>query len=324
MKYLKKFLKFLLKTLLKLVGAVVGAVLVFVIAIVMYNKLMMKREAARIDPPMGKLVEVDGSKMCVYQGGEGKKTLCFLSGWNTPSPILDYKALYSQMYDDYNIVVIERFGYGYSDDVEGERDLGTILKQDRAALSKAGVKGPLILCPTDIAGYEAVLWAQDYPEEVQAIIGLDMYVPGYYNKAETEDRIENSEKEARHKKFGAFRILHVEDEYEALDSDGLTDEEKNQYRTFIYTKRWNSTAIEELNNIETSAKMTAQKDAPEIPTLLFVSSNSEEDYIAAAKNYADGLKKSKVIEEDCSRPVYNYKYKEICEDMKSYIAGNVK
>lgn len=324
MKYLKKFLMFLLKTILKLVGAVVGAVLVFIIAIVLYDKLMMKREAARIDPPLGKLVEVDGGNMCVYQGGEGKKTLCFLSGWNTPSPILDYKSLYSQMYDDYNIVVIERFGYGHSDDVEGERNLKTILKQDRAALSKAGIEGPLILCPTDIAGYEAVLWAQEYPEEVQAIIGLDMYVPGYYNKSENEARLENAKKEARHKKYGAFRILHVEDEYDALDSDGLTDEEKNAYRAFIYTKRWNPTAIEELNSIEESSKLAAKEDTPEVPTLLFVSKNSEKEYVEAAENYADGLKKSKVIELDTSRPAHNLMYKEICEDMKNYIAGNVK
>lgn len=324
MKYLKKFFMFLLKTILKLVGAVVGAVIVFVIAVVMYNKFMMKREASRIDPPLGQLVKVDGSDMCVYQGGEGKKTLCFLSGWGTPSPILEYKSIYGQLFDDYNIVVVERFGYGHSEDVEGSRDIGTVLKQDREALKKAGVDGPVILCATDIAGYEAVLWAQEYPEEVQAIIGLDMYVPGYYDKSENEDRLANIKKEARHKKFGAYRILHVEDEYPALNSDGLTDEEKNQYRSFIYLKRGNATAAEELNYIEASAKKSASNAAPEVPTLLFVSSQSGSNYVQAAEDYADGLKTSKVVKYDCRRPAYNQMYKEICEEMKSYIAGKVK
>ena len=36
-------------------------------------------------------------------------------------PILDFKSLYSQLSDNYKIVVIEKFGYGFSDIVDEKR-----------------------------------------------------------------------------------------------------------------------------------------------------------------------------------------------------------
>ena len=83
---------------------------------------------------------------------------------------------------DYCIVVIERPGYGFSDEVEGVPALDTILNWEREALSKLEIDGPYILIPHSASGIEAILWAQLYPDEVEAIIGLDMSVPAYYEK----------------------------------------------------------------------------------------------------------------------------------------------
>ena len=41
-----------------------------------------------------------------------------MSGWGTPSPILDFKTLYSRLSDENRIVVVEKFGYGFSDVVD--------------------------------------------------------------------------------------------------------------------------------------------------------------------------------------------------------------
>ena len=37
-----------------------------------------------------------------------------------------------------------------------------------------GFEGPYVLCPHSMSGLEAVLWAQKYPDKVEAIVGLDM------------------------------------------------------------------------------------------------------------------------------------------------------
>ena len=45
--------------------------------------------------PIGQFVEVDGKNMNVYIEGSGNKTIVFLSGGGTASPVLDFKSLYS-------------------------------------------------------------------------------------------------------------------------------------------------------------------------------------------------------------------------------------
>ena len=44
----------------------------------------------------------------------------------------------------------------------------------------AGEQGPFILLPHPMAGLEAIRWKQKYPDEIKAVIGLDMAFPGLY------------------------------------------------------------------------------------------------------------------------------------------------
>ena len=94
--------------------------------------------------PLGELVEVNGNNMSVYTEGNGDKTLVFMSGGGTCSPILDFKSLYSLLNNEYKIAVVEKFGYGFSDVVDESRDIDTILSETRMALKKADVEG--LLC----------------------------------------------------------------------------------------------------------------------------------------------------------------------------------
>ena len=88
--------------------------------------------------------------MSIYVEGSGSRTLVFLSGSGTCSPILDFKSLYSLLSDGYRIVVVEKFGYGYSDVVDEDRNIQNILSEMRLALNKAGIEGHMfyarILC----------------------------------------------------------------------------------------------------------------------------------------------------------------------------------
>lgn len=53
---------------------------------------------------------MNGNNISIYAEGSGSKTLVFLSGGGTCSPILDFKSLYSMLSDEYKIVVVEKFG----------------------------------------------------------------------------------------------------------------------------------------------------------------------------------------------------------------------
>jgi len=134
-------------------------------------------------PAPGKRVRIDGAYMHVFTSGHSPKpneaSLVFLSGWGTSSPTLDFKPLWSQLTDRYPIVVVEKFGYGWSDITDQPRDLDTLLAQTRAALEKAGHTPPYVLVPHSLSGLEALYWAQKYPHEVTAIAALDITVPDF-------------------------------------------------------------------------------------------------------------------------------------------------
>ena len=174
-------MKIVLKRCIKVIVIIIVILMLFLTISFIRHKICLSNEKDLLTP-LGELVEVDGHDMSIYIEGEGGHTLVFLSGSGTCSPILDFKSLYSLLSDDYRIVVVEKFGYGFSDIVDSDRDIDTVLGQTRTALDKAGINGPYVLCPHSMSGIEALYWAQQYPEEVEAIVGLDMAVPEYYDE----------------------------------------------------------------------------------------------------------------------------------------------
>lgn len=98
-------------------------------------------------PPPGQLVAINGHRRHVYAEGAGNPTLVFLSGSGTTAPTLDVKALYSRLSDTYRVAVVERAGYGWSDDSATPRDIETVLNETRLALQRAGEDPPFVLFP---------------------------------------------------------------------------------------------------------------------------------------------------------------------------------
>lgn len=94
---MKKTLKVIGKVLLGLLITLAVAVLIVFI----YHRIQLSNEKELFTtPPLGQLVEVDGKKMNVYVDGDGDKTLVFLSGAFTTSPILDFKEFTDKIKDD--------------------------------------------------------------------------------------------------------------------------------------------------------------------------------------------------------------------------------
>ena len=71
------------------------------------NLLVTAKNRKYIKKPLGQFITVSGHKMSVYVTGQGEHTIVFLPGlWRT-CPILDFKPLFSQLEDEYRIVVPE-------------------------------------------------------------------------------------------------------------------------------------------------------------------------------------------------------------------------
>ena len=84
-----------------------SSLLLFILVLVfLYHQYSLNKEKKLLTSSIGQPVEVDGKKMNVYVAGNGPKTLVFLSGSGTSSPILDFKSLYSKLVKDYREVWI--------------------------------------------------------------------------------------------------------------------------------------------------------------------------------------------------------------------------
>ena len=287
------------------------------LAFVLFHHIQLKIEEP-LRAPLGQLVEVNGNNMSVYTEGSGDKTLVFLSGSDTPSPILDFKSLFSLLSDEYRIVVVERFGYGFSDVVDKPRDIDTVLSETRAALAAADIDGPYVLCPHSMSGLEALYWAQQYPEEVEAIVGLDMAVPEAYKNFKNNAFMNATSQ--FNAKTGMIRLVPLLNELDCVEHGTLTEEEKEIVHALLYKNFSNRTTINELKYISENAKIVRAGEIPQVPMLLFISNDtSTTELTDATQRYANTVENAKVIQLDCPHYVHDYEYNKISEEIKAFL-----
>lgn len=308
------------KSLIVVLAMMIILVLFVIISFVRHKICSSKEKDLRT--PLGALVEVNGHNMSVYIEGKGDKTLVFLSGGGTCSPILDFKSLYSLLTDEYKIVVVEKFGYGFSDVVDENRDIDTILSETRTALEKAEVQGPYILCPHSMSGLEALYWAQKYPKEVEAIIGLDMAVPGYYDEMNISIPVMKAGQYGA--ALGITRWIPSLAESDAMKFGTLSDKEKEIYRAVFYQRTATVTMINEMKTVKDNANVVKEKGVPQVPMLLFVSNGSggtgftEERWRSIPKEYISASENARFIELDCPHYIHDYKYEEIGKEIRNF------
>lgn len=308
------------KSLIVVLTMMIILVLFVIISFVRHKICSSKEKDLRT--PLGALVEVNGHNMSVYIEGKGDKTLVFLSGGGTCSPILDFKSLYSLLTDEYKIVVVEKFGYGFSDVVDENRDIDTILSETRMALDKAEVQGPYILCPHSMSGLEALYWAQKYPKEVEAIIGLDMAVPGYYDEMNISIPVMKAGQYGA--ALGITRWIPSLAESDAMKFGTLSDKEKEIYRAVFYQRTATVTMINEMKTVKDNANVVKENGVPQVPMLLFVSNGSggtgftEERWRSIPKEYISASENARFIELDCPHYIHDYKYEEIGKEIRNF------
>lgn len=168
---MKKAIRITGKIILWIFVAIIGLLLISALA---HNILKsMEKHKYKI----GKTIDIDGKHMQAYVTGQGEKTIVLLSGLGTASPIADFMPLADRLGTDYKVVILEYFGYGFSDSTKAERSNENIVNEIRTALNQLEIKGPYILMPHSISGVYSMYYAIKYPDEVEAIIGIDESVP---------------------------------------------------------------------------------------------------------------------------------------------------
>lgn len=313
-------MKKLLKIIKNIVLVTILIIVLFLGVMAIYHHIMITNEKKHIKTS-GTLIKVDGFNMNVYvEGVEQRKenpTIVLLSASGVSAPVYDYKVLYSKLTDKYRIAVVEKFGYGYSDVSGKDRDVITMVEEDREALQKAGESGPYVLMPHSMSALEAIYWAETYPDEVKAIIGLDMAVPGSYNKDDS-----NMSK-ITFMKVMTFFGMHRIPAFYYINEDGLSKEEIEQHKYLVYKNSLNDDVYKECKMVYENAETVKKFGTPNIPILMFTTNLDGSDgwkgWVDAQDNFAGQSDKCVQIKLECGHNLHYYESDYISKRVKEFM-----
>ncbi len=265
----------------------------------------------------GELVTINKHNIHVFrQGDENKPKIVFMSGSGTVAPVYDFKILYEKLLDDFRVIVIEKFGYGYSDIFETPCDIDTLVSIQKEALEIIGEKGPYILAPHSMSGLEAIRWKQKYPEDVCAIIGLDMATPISYKNWTDKEVAKRIKTMKILRRLMIHKIMNVG----PSNSECFTPEEKEQHKLLRNRNAFNVCYVNEAREVLKNADIVDAAGSIDCPTLLFTSNGKQttKNWIREQQKFAS-IMNAKLIRFDCGHYIHYFKSEDICNAIKEFI-----
>ena len=310
MKKFKKFSWIIFVVLILFLGGTFG-----------FHQLSLQKES-KLLTPIGKEVTVNGHQMNVYIKGEGSETIVFLSGAGIASPILDFKNLTDSLSKKYKVVVVERAGYGYSEDSDQSRDVMTVLSETRQALSQAEVSGPYVIVSHSMASLESLAWQEKYPDEVKALVGLDWALPTSY-----EDLKDNQALLTVAYWSSKIGLLRFFPESFYIKNPTLTETERQQYKLLAYKQLMSQAMLHESRLVKENAKKVPSSINPKIPTLLLVSNGegttfSQSEWQHYAEKFSSDQSNVQAIYMDAPHELYHYQSHEIVSQIEDFLKSH--
>ncbi len=145
----------------------------------LWQRAMTVKESAA-NPPPGKLYSINGHDMHLYGAGTGDQTVVFVPGSGTPSSYTDFYYIQHDLQHEARTVSYDRPGFGWSEPAEEPRTIDALAEELHLLLGAANEQPPYILVGHSLASLEVIRFAQQYPEDVRAMVLLDSGSPEYY------------------------------------------------------------------------------------------------------------------------------------------------
>ena len=310
-----------MKKLKKWCFGFISLLLLFLLATFIFHRISLEKEQASLTP-VGQQVLVNGHQMNVYVQGEGPETIVVISGAGIASPILDFKEVSESLSKQYKIVIVERAGYGYSDDSNHSRDVMEVLSETRQALSQANITGPFIILSHSMASLESLAWQEKYPDEVKVLIGLDWALPSSY-----EDLKQNQALLTLAYWSSKIGLLRYFPESFYIKNQTLIESERKQYKLLAYKQLMSQAMLHESRLVKENAKKVLSSINPKIPALLLVSNGkgtgfSQSEWQHFAEKFASEQANVKVIYMDAPHYLYHYQSNEIVSQIEDFLKSN--
>lgn len=135
---------------------------------------------------VGRLVEVDDTKMHLYESGSGEMPLVFTTDIGANVPYVETYLLHNELASNHPVKVYDKPGYGWSDTTSASRDIDTICKEIYTLLHSSEIPDdedtyiePFIFVAHGMGSLEVLRYAQLYPEDVAGIVLIEGASPQF-------------------------------------------------------------------------------------------------------------------------------------------------
>lgn len=289
-------------------------------------------ERTTLRPP-GRMIPVGDHRLHVFAQGThtpSSPTLIVLPALGVTSAAYYYSGFMQLLSARHRVVTLDRAGMGYSDPSSHGKGLDQILEETRTALAHAGEKGPFVLLPHSIAGFEARYWASKYPDEVAAIIGLDALLPEYELEDWPDDTADNLLSKrtittARALGIGRIDYLMAQIVPTKLYRTGLSAADVTQDKRLMRTSYFCEALIAENEAKENNARIVLEAPFPQCPVLLFVADHRQTSFIGKmwpviAHQLATAHANVRVIEVDGDHQIHLHQGTRIAAEVDRLLA----
>lgn len=237
---------------------IIGAIVIGII----YQQLAIYYNASNLGR-MGRLVDINGVNMHLYDSGIGDIPIVFTANIGSNVPFVDLYPLHNTLSENHRIMVYDKPGYGWSEYTSASRDIDTICEEIHAVLHSNDVPGdedtylePFIYVAQGMGALEAIRYAQLYPEDVAGIVFIEGTSPtfcaDYNNIMIIESFLINSLRNT-----GLLRLISNSNFVmnSLNDNPELSDELRALNKGIGLEKNWNRNVIAEKLNVSTNAEV---------------------------------------------------------------------
>jgi len=231
-----------------------------------------------------RFVKINGEKMSYGIYGENNnQTIVLLPGINVLAPILMYKPFAEALSEEFKVIIVEPFGYGFSDISKKPRLIENIVKELHIFVHKLGLK-KFYLSGHSMGGMYSLYYINKYPKDVLGFIGLDntalIIDESMADLSAIEDAIECNKMYKNHTWAGDSQIVkdYMQMNLEAVKSlkdtyYDYSEKEINDYFTLFKNNYCNDNSLSESINLFKNLGVVGDMKFPKsIPSLQILSS----------------------------------------------------
>lgn len=233
-------------------------------------------EDKNLNPP-GDIIKLDTGNTHMFSKGNGNNTVVFTSGSGVTSPYCDYYKLQENVSKFSKTALFERYGYGFSDNVEYDANIDAIVENLRQSLKASGHTPPYVIVAHSMAGLEALRFAQLYPNEVKGIVMIDALNPWFIEHKKKTSIISIRFLQIL-KYTGILRLLTLTPYFKnKLQINNITDEVNRIKKALFIRNFWNEDMITELKSLSSNCTKVLDKSQSigDIPLIILTAENEK-------------------------------------------------